>query len=58
MSDTAPKPARRGLLSEMVYFFLKYKMWWLVPVVCIVLLLGLLVVLSGAQGVFLIYALF
>ncbi|MDP8246173.1 MAG: DUF5989 family protein [Candidatus Hinthialibacter antarcticus] len=58
MTNSAPKPARRSLLSELGYFFMRYKMWWLVPVVAIVLLLGLLVVLGGTQGVFLIYALF
>lgn len=58
MADPAPKPARRSLLSELGYFFMTYKMWWLVPVVGLVLLLGLLVVLGGTHGVFLIYALF
>lgn len=58
MNQQPPKPVRRGLLSELGYFFWTYKMWWLVPVVAILLVLGLLVVLGGSQGVFLIYALF
>lgn len=58
MPQSDPKPVRRGVLSELGYFFLKYKMWWLVPAALVLLLLGVLVVLGGSHGVFLIYALF
>ena len=58
MTDEAKIPVRRGLMNELGYFFWKYKMWWLVPVVMVVLTLGVLVAVGGSQGIFLLYALF
>ncbi len=52
------KVKRRGLLAEYVYFFRTYKMWWLVPVVMVIVVLGALIVMTGTQGALLIYALF
>jgi hypothetical protein len=49
---------RRGLLSEYVYFLKIYKMWWLLPILGVIALMGTLVMLSGTQGALLIYALF
>ena len=56
MADKRVK--RRGLLSEYLYFFRTYKMWWLVPVIGLVAILGTLVVLGGSQAALMIYALF
>lgn len=56
--STLEKVKRRGLLAEYVYFFRTYKMWWLVPVVMVIIVLGALVVMTGSQGALLIYALF
>jgi len=50
--------ARRGILSEYLYFLKTYRMWWLVPVLALIATLGALVMLSGTQGALLIYALF
>ena len=49
---------RKGLLAEYVYFFKTYRMWWLLPIVMVIVVLGALVVLTGTQGALLIYALF
>ena len=53
---------RRGWLAttvgEFIYFFKTYRMWWLIPVVLAVILLGGLVIVGGTQSALLIYALF
>jgi hypothetical protein len=58
MDAERPAPARRGLVSEYLYFLKTYRMWWLLPILGLVAILGALVVLSGSQGALLIYALF
>ncbi len=58
MSGRKSKPPRRGLISEYLYFFRTYKMWWLLPVIVTVVGLGGLVILSGTKGGLMIYALF
>lgn len=58
MSKQDAKPARRGLVSEYLYFLSTYKMWWLAPLLAMIGLLGIFVVLSGTKGALLIYALF
>jgi len=59
LNDHVTRPrARRGLLSEYLYFLKTYRMWWLVPVLVLVAVMGALVMLSGTQGALLIYALF
>ncbi len=58
MDDLRPVQGRRGLLSEYIYFLRTYRMWWLVPILGLIAVLGVLVMLSGTQGALLIYALF
>ncbi len=58
MEQTVRKRRRRGLLSEYLYFFTTYKMWWLVPVIAAILVLGVLVTIAGTKGSLFIYALF
>lgn len=58
MNRDSQTPQRYSLFSELRHFFWKYKMWWLVPVMLVVVTLGLLVALGGSQMGFLIYALF
>jgi len=58
MANDRTKIRRRGLISEYVYFIRTYKMWWLVPVLGLVSILGTLVWLGGSQAALLIYALF
>ena len=49
---------RLGLIGEYIYFLKTYRMWWLLPVFAAVMILGVLVVVGGAKGALLIYALF
>lgn len=48
----------RTIIGEYFYFFRTYRMWWLIPAVLVMILLGGLVVISGTQSALLIYALF
>jgi hypothetical protein len=52
------KQSRRGIWSEYLYFLRHHRMWWLLPVFCIITVLGFLVVFAGSKGALLIYALF
>lgn len=58
MEEGRPVSGRRGLLSEYLYFLKTYRMWWLLPILGLIAVLGALVMLSGTQGALLIYALF
>lgn len=58
MTATPDKPRRAGLISEYVYFFRTYKMWWLLPTIGLIAILGTLVILGGSQAALMIYALF
>ncbi len=58
MAASKRKARRSGLISEYVYFFKTYKMWWLLPIIGLVVILGTLVVLGGSQAALMIYALF
>jgi Family of unknown function (DUF5989) len=58
MSLRASRAGRSGILSEYIYFLRAYRMWWLVPVLAAITLLGLLVILGGTKAGLLIYALF
>ena len=47
-----------GLLRELVGFVAHTKKWWLLPVLCMMLLFGLLMMLSGTAAAPFIYTLF
>lgn len=58
MSSRVGKRRRPGLLSEYVYFFKTYRMWWLLPIIGVVAVLGGLMILSGTKAGLMMYALF
>jgi hypothetical protein len=55
---SSQRPKRRSIWSEYVYFVRTYRMWWLVPLLILVGVLGIFVVLASSKGGLLIYALF
>ena len=58
MDNMRPVQRRRSLASEYLYFLKTYRMWWLLPILALITVLGVFVMLSGTQGALLIYALF
>ena len=40
-----------GILGELVNFLWQRKLWWLIPMVVILLLFGLLLIFASASGV-------
>jgi hypothetical protein len=42
---------RLGIAGELLSFFWQAKMWWMIPIVAVLLLLGLLVVFGSTTGV-------
>jgi hypothetical protein len=58
MSKSTPRAGRSGILSEYIYFLRMYRMWWLMPVLAAITILGILVILGGTKAGLLIYALF
>jgi hypothetical protein len=58
MSKSTPRVGRSGILSEYIYFLRMYRMWWLMPVLAAITILGILVILGGTKAGLLIYALF
>ncbi len=51
----ASKQKRRGIVSEMISFLKHNKMWWLLPILIVLLLVGTLVVISGSGALPFIY---
>jgi hypothetical protein len=47
-----------GLLRELVDFLLQNKLWWITPIVVVLLLVGLLIVLAGTGAAPFLYPLF
>lgn len=43
--------ARFGVLGELLGFLWKRKLWWLIPMVGVLLLFGLLIVFAQASGI-------
>lgn len=37
---------RAGTISELFYFFWKCKLWWLIPLIALLILFGLLLILA------------
>ena len=42
---------RFGIAGELLSFLWQQKMWWLIPMVTILLIFGLLVIFASASGV-------
>lgn len=40
-----------GIVGEILSFLWKRKLWWLIPMVAVLLLFGLLVIFASASGV-------
>ena len=40
-----------GVVGEILNFLWKRKLWWLIPMVAVLLLFGLLVIFASASGV-------
>jgi len=40
-----------GVVGELLLFLWKRKMWWLIPMVSVLLLLGLLLIFASTSGV-------
>ena len=40
-----------GVVGELLSFFWERKLWWLIPMVSILLLFGLLLIFASASGV-------
>ena len=40
-----------GVVNELLAFLWKRKLWWLIPMVAILLLFGLLLIFASASGV-------
>ncbi len=50
---------RFGTLMELFHFFWERKLWWLIPVVAVLALLGILMIFAQGTGIApFIYALF
>jgi hypothetical protein len=51
--------ANLGVIGEILVFLWKRKLWWLIPLVVVLLMFGLLILLASASGLGpLIYPLF
>ena len=40
-----------GIAGELLRFFWRAKMWWMIPIVVVLLILGLLIVFGSSTGV-------
>jgi hypothetical protein len=43
--------AKLGIVGEMMSFLWRRKLWWLIPLVVVLLLFGLLLVFAQASGI-------
>lgn len=43
--------SRLGIMAELVAFLWKCKLWWLIPMVLVLLLFGLLLIFAQTSGV-------
>ena len=50
--------SRSGIAGELLVFLWRRKLWWLIPVVVLLLILGILLVLGGTGIAPFIYTLF
>ena len=42
--------AKFGIAGELLQFFWERKLWWLIPMITVLLLIGLLLVFASASG--------
>ena len=40
-----------SIAGELLYFFWSRKMWWMIPIVAVLLFFGLIIVVGSATGV-------
>jgi hypothetical protein len=40
-----------GVVRELLGFLWKHKLWWLIPMVCVLLVFGLLLIFASASGI-------
>lgn len=51
--------ARYSIISELLLFLWHRKLWWLIPIVLMLIILGLFMILGGSSGIApFIYSLF
>lgn len=43
--------AKLGIMGELLSFFWERKLWWLIPMICMLLLFGLLIVFTHGTAV-------
>ena len=58
MNDHRDAPDRPGFFAEFWVFIRDYKMWWLAPIILVVILVGVLLLLKGSQLAPFIYDIF
>jgi hypothetical protein len=56
--STAQQQANVGLMTELWLFLRDNKKWWLLPILCVLLLFAVLLVLSGTAAAPFIYTMF
>ncbi len=56
--QTASRGRRRGLVREFLGFLYAYKLWWLLPILIVLALVGALVMLSGTALAPWVYTIF
>lgn len=49
--ECSANQGQRGLLSELIPFFLQNKKWWLTPIILVLVLVSLLVVFAASSPV-------
>ena len=51
--------SRSGILGELIFFLWYKKLWWLIPIVVMLVVIGSLMILGGTSGIApFIYSLF
>ncbi len=43
--------SRSGIFGELLVFLWRRKLWWLIPMIVLLVLLGLLLIFAGGSGV-------
>jgi hypothetical protein len=51
MSSLKELPSRLGTVGELLVFLWRRKLWWLIPLMVVILLVGVLLVFGQATGV-------
>ena len=45
------RPRKLGIMGELLTFFWERKLWWMIPMVAVLLLFGLLLIFASSSGV-------